>query len=403
MNLTSLRRRSARLLLVITFVVAGAACSISGSNSSNTPNPTASNGIATTAAPVASALAASPTDSNSTASTANIAYGFNKVVQETKPAVVQITNLQTTPEAFSEPTVPSGVGSGFIFDDQGHILTNNHVIAGAQQLQVSLPDGRSFDAKTVGTDPQTDLAVVQVSGTDLPIAQIGDSDSLKVGDWAVAIGNALALDGGPTVTAGVISALGRTVQEPAEDNSNTAGPYLFDVIQTDAAINPGNSGGPLVNLDGQVIGINTMVAGSTGSSQQAQGIGFAISINTAMPIAQQLVKTGHVDHPYIGISYVPLNPAIAAQLNISQTQGVLVMQIESDSPAASAGLEQHDIITEIDGNKLTSDSALARALQSKKPGDTITLTILRSGNSQQISLTLGTVPSSSSSTATPNP
>jgi S1-C subfamily serine protease len=157
-----------------------------------------------------------------------------------------------------------------IYDNQGHILTNNHVVEGAQQLLVSLPDKRSFPARLVGVDPQTDLAVVQIRGDNLPVAQLGDSNQLQVGDWVVAIGNALALPGGPTVTQGVVSALGRTVQEPGSSSGgqpggtqrqSAVGPFLFDVVQTDAPINPGNSGGPLVNLQGQIIGINTLVAG----------------------------------------------------------------------------------------------------------------------------------------------
>src|SRR5690606_15302167 len=184
------------------------------------------------------------------------------VSQRVKPAVVQVTSEQTRFDLFNQPfTVPGGVGSGVIYDQDGYILTNYHVIAGAESLRVSLPDGRSFPADVVGTDPQTDLAVLKIDGEDLPTAPLGDSNKLQVGEWVVAIGNALALPGGPTVTVGVVSALNRTVQEPGE--GGRAGPFLFNVIQTDAAINPGNSGGPLVNLAGEVIGINTLVAGTT--------------------------------------------------------------------------------------------------------------------------------------------
>ena len=408
MYLSAIRAYWSRLLVGLLLVVTGAACTVGGTNATNTTtgqanNPTTTNTTTLVTDQTAATATASPiasTGDNSGSGAANVMNGFNTVVQETKPAVVQITNMQAAPSAYNQPTVPAGVGSGFIFDNQGHILTNNHVVTGAQQLRVSLPDGRSFSANVVGTDPQTDLAVVQISGNNLPTASIGDSNSLKVGDWTVAIGNALALKGGPTVTAGVVSALGRTVQEPAEGNSNTAGPFLFNVIQTDAAINPGNSGGPLVNLNGQVIGINTLVAGSAGQNQQAQGIGFAISIDTAMPIAQQLISNGHVAHAYIGVSYVPLNPAIAAQLNVNQTTGVLVMKVEQGSPAEQAGLQQRDIITEIDGNTLDSDSALSQAIQNKNPGDTVTLTVLRNGSTQEMKLTLGTMPNSSQS-ATP--
>src|SRR5581483_11366470 len=200
-----------------------------------------------------------------------------RVAQQVRPAVVQITNEQVAADRFNQGvTVPAGVGSGVIYDPQGHILTNNHVVEGALRLLVSLPDDRSSPARLVGGDPQTDLAVVQIDAPDLPVAALGDSSELQVGDWVVAIGNALGLPGGPTVTVGVVSALGRTIQEPGT-RTNSAGPFLFDVIQTDAPINPGNSGGPLVDLDGQVVGISSVMAGQAEPGVQAQGIGFAIA------------------------------------------------------------------------------------------------------------------------------
>ena len=305
---------------------------------------------------------------------------------------------------------PAGVGSGVIYDNQGHILTNNHVIEGAQQLLVSLPDKRSFPAKLVGADPQTDLAVVQIQGDNLPVAQLGDSRQLQVGDWVVAIGNALALPGGPTVTQGVVSALGRTVQEPGANPagnravspvvvaphpnaaSQSAGPFLFDVVQTDAPINPGNSGGPLVDMQGRVIGIDTLVAGQAEPGVQAQGIGFAISIATAKPIADQLVQNGQVVHPFIGIQYVPLNPALAARLGVQIQDGAVIGQVVPGSPAATAGLQPEDIITAIDGQSLQGESALAEAINGHKPGDTITLAVLRSQQQVSVRVTLGELP-----------
>jgi serine protease Do len=325
------------------------------------------------------------------------------VSEDVKPAVVQVTNEQAMSSQFPnlpssmtpDQAVPVGVGSGIIYDDQGHILTNNHVVEGAQTLLVSLPDGRSFKAKLIGADPRTDLAVVQISGSNLPTAVLGDSSQLQVGDWVVAIGNALALPGGATVTAGVVSALGRAIPEPGSGQSQAAGPFLFDLIQTDAAINPGNSGGPLINLDGQVVGINTLAAGSAGASgQQAQGIGFAISISTAKPIADQLVATGKVVHPYMGVAYVPLTPAIAAQLGVTATHGVVVQQVVPGSPAEKAGLQPKDIITEINGQSLTGESTLALIIHNQKPGDTVDLTVLRNGQTMQVKLTLGEAPSS---------
>jgi len=299
--------------------------------------------------------------------------------------------------------VPAGVGSGVIYDNQGHILTNNHVVEGAQQLLVSLPDKRSFPGKMIGADPQTDLAVVQIQGDNLPVAQLGDSGQLQVGDWVVAIGNALALPGGPTVTQGVVSALGRTVQEPGNSpgggggqaQGQAAGPFLFGVIQTDAPINPGNSGGPLVNLQGQVIGIDTLVAGQAEPGVQAQGIGFAISIATARPIADMLVQNGRVAHPYLGIQYATLNPALAARLGVQTSDGVVIGQVVPGSPAATAGLRPQDIISAVDGQPLQGESALAEAINRHKPGDVVSLTILRGQQQTTASVTLGELPTSS--------
>lgn len=328
-----------------------------------------------------------------TATGGDLRYAIRQVSDQVRPAIVQITNLQQQqPGALAAGgAVPSGVGSGVIYDAQGHILTNNHVIAGAQQLQVSLPDRRSFPANLVGADPQSDLAVVQIQGDNLPIAPLGDSTQLQVGDWVVAIGNALALPGGPTVTQGVVSALERTVQEPG-DAPNSSGPFLFDAIQTDAPINPGNSGGALVNLDGQVIGINTLVAGQAEPGVQAQGIGFAIAIVTARPIADQLVSTGRAVHPYLGIQYGALTPAVAAQLRASVQNGAVIGAVVPGSPAATAGLRARDIVTAIDGQPLTEESSLARILGQKRPGDAVTLSIIRGGQSQDVTVTLGEAP-----------
>jgi S1-C subfamily serine protease len=314
------------------------------------------------------------------------------VAQKVKPAVVQITNEQSQVDQFNQPfDVPAGVGSGVIYDKLGHILTNNHVVEGAEKLLVALPDGRSFEAKLIGRDPMTDLAVVQISGSDLPIADLGDSTQLQVGDWVVAIGNALALDGGPTVTAGVVSALGRTVQEPSDTSAQ--GPYLYDVIQTSAPINPGNSGGPLVNLAGQVIGINTLVAGQAEPGVPAQGIGFAISLAAAKPIADQLVATGKVIYPYLGISDIDLNPAIAAQLRITEQDGIVIRRVASGSPANTAGLQRLDVVTAVDGKSLPGDSELQRMLRDHKPGDTLTLSVIRGTQKLTVRVVLGEAPS----------
>jgi serine protease Do len=312
--------------------------------------------------------------------------------EQVRPAVVQVTNEQVQIGSGQLGAVPVGEGSGIIYDDQGHILTNNHVVEGATSLVVQLPDGRTFPAKLLGSDPQTDLAVIQISGSNLPVAALGDSSQMQVGDWVVAIGNALALSGGPTVTAGLVSAKGRVEQEPPASATAApgSGPYLFDLIQTSAAINPGNSGGPLINLDGQVIGINTLGAGTTSSGVPVEDISFSIAINTAKPIADQLVATGKVIYPYLGADYVALNPAVAAQNNIAQPYGAYVTYVDPSSPAAQAGLQAHDVITNVDGTALVGDSDLALIIHAHKPGDTLTLTVARGSQTLTLKVTLGT-------------
>jgi S1-C subfamily serine protease len=323
----------------------------------------------------------------------DFAISVRQVSEKVRPAVVQITSSQSSLGLFNQPSAQeTGVGSGVIYDAQGHILTNNHVVEGADKLTVALPDGRSFDGKVVGTDPETDLAVVQIQGDSLPIASLGDSSQLAVGDWVVAIGNALALPGGPTVTAGVVSALGRTVQEPGSQ-SNPSGPFLYDVIQTDAAINPGNSGGALVNLSGQVVGINTLVAGMAEPGVQAQGIGFAIAMNTVKPISQELVATGKASHPYLGVSYSAVTPSVARKLGVPSGQGIVVAQVVRNSPAAQAGIRQQDVIETIDNQKITDDSTLGKVLSTHKIGDKVTLGVQRGSQTVQITVTLAARPS----------
>jgi len=386
----------AKALLVmpafLIFLSAGIACS---SNKSIAPASTSSSGAVATgpadgnATPSAQATPATTAAAGSDANRGGDLLHLSAAVGRVKPATVQITNQQVQLNQLNQAfTVPAGVGSGFVYDAQGDILTNNHVVEGAQNLLVSLPDGRSFPGQVVGKDPRTDLAVVRVNAANLPVAKLGDSSALQVGDWSVAIGNALNLPGGPTVTVGVISALGRTTQEPGNGNSQQ-GPFLFDLIQTDASINPGNSGGPLTDLSGQVIGINTLVAGEAEPGVQAQGIGFAISINSAKPIADALIANGSINHSYLGVGYVVINPAIAAQVRTDQKQGALVQMVQPGSPAAKAGINQGDIITQIGGKDVVGESDLAEQLDKHKPGDKVTLTVARNGSTQKMDVTLG--------------
>jgi S1-C subfamily serine protease len=377
MSKKSIVRAELAFLLACCLVILPS-CQLFGARQADTASPGLVTGaqVQSTDTPVANSM-----------TEGGFAGAVRDVAQKVKPAVVQVTNEVAVDQLHPSDVIPAGVGSGVIYDGQGHILTNNHVVAGAEKLVVSLPDGRSFPAELVGRDPRTDVAVIQISADNLPVAELGDSTQLQVGDWVVAIGNALALPGGPTVTAGVVSALGRAVSEPS--TSGSAGAFLFDLIQTDAAINPGNSGGPLVDLQGRVVGLNTLGGGQTSSGVQTQSIGFAVSIATARKIADQLVATGKAVHPYLGINYVPLNPAIAAQLGIDQVAGIVIAQVASGSPAADAGLQVKDVVSEVDGVALKGESDFAQIVSTHQPGDVLTLTVLRGSQKLSLELTLG--------------
>ncbi len=297
------------------------------------------------------------------------------VAAEASPAVVFIATREVSVDVFRRPVVEEGAGSGAIFDPRGYVVTNNHVIQGAQRIRVILPDGRRFENVTVvGQDADTDLAVLKVEGQDLPSLRFGNSDQLRVGDWVVAIGNALGLEGGPTVTAGVVSALGRTIQE-----GNIA---LDDLIQTDAAINRGNSGGPLVDLNGRIVGINTAV------DTRGQAIGFAISGNTARPVIDQLVQYGRVTRGFLGVQIQTMTPALATQLRVQTQQGVLVVATGRGSPAAEAGLQPGDIITEFDGKTMKTVPQLQRVLRERRPGDRVEIVYARGNSTTRTATTL---------------
>ena len=317
------------------------------------------------------------------------------VVERVRPAVVQITNEQVVLDQLGQPTIAgAGVGSGVIYDTQGLILTNNHVVAGARSLTVALPDGRTYSGKLLGSDAQMDLAVVRITpqaDETLPVAALGNSATLAVGDEVGAIGNALGLPGGPTVTAGVVSALDRAIQEPSA-TPGEPGPYLYDLIQTDASINPGNSGGPLLNMAGEVVGINTLGVGGDGNVV-AQGIGFAIAINAARPIADQLATVGRVVHPFLGIAYTQVTPALAAQFDLPAKQGVVISQVMRGAPAARAGIQPKDVITAVDGQPIVDETTLGRALSQRKPGDRVQMNVARGSEQLTIDVTLGERPS----------
>jgi len=283
----------------------------------------------------------------------------------------------------------SGAGSGIIISSDGYILTNNHVVAGAQKIKVRLKDGRDFDARLIGRDAITEVAVIKIDAKNLPAAKLGDSGNLRVGDWAIAIGNPLGRFEN-SVTVGVISATGRN--EVVGD-----GKVLKGLIQTDAAINPGNSGGALVNIDGKVIGINTMIASTGGMMGTAGniGIGFAIPINSARIVAKQLVENGKVAHPYLGIALRPLAGDFLdyyKQLGFKGDKGALIYQVTQDSPAAKAGILARDVILEIEGEKITTPDDVVKSIQKRNVGQLVRLTIWRDGKTVSVVAKLGDMP-----------
>ena len=284
----------------------------------------------------------------------------------------------------------NGIGSGSIFDSNGWILTNKHVVDGADQISVQLNDSRIFKGRVYGIDTLTDLAIVKIDATGLPAAPLGSSDALQLGQLAIAIGNPLGTFEN-TVTTGVVSGLGRQIR--AGDTVGTSSEQLNNLIQTDAAINPGNSGGPLINSAGQVIGINTAV------NQNAQGIGFAIPINVARPIMKLAVAGKEIARPWIGVYYTPIDAQLAKDRGLSVNHGVLIDAAANGapgvfpgSPAAKAGLKDGDVVVAVDGAVVDQDHDLSTRILPHVPGDVVALSVVRAGRTMEIRVTLGTLP-----------
>lgn len=317
----------------------------------------------------------------------------SEVFKKVSPSTVSITTQSIdTSRRYYASQVSEGAGSGIIISKDGYVLTNKHVIPeGTRTITVILADGKKYtDVKVIGRDPSNDIAFIKINGVnDLTPAQIGDSDGVTPGQQVVAIGNALGLFRN-SVTSGIISGTGRPIQ--AADEAGTGIEQLEDLFQTDAAINPGNSGGPLVNLKGEVIGMNTAV------SAEGQGIGFAIPINSARGLMDSVIATGKMTKPYIGVRYVSLDADLAQQLNLKTEQGALLRgtrttpAIVSGSPADKAGLKEGDVVLKVGDKHVTPESGLATKLARYKPGDKVELTILRDNKEQKLSLTLGEYP-----------
>ena len=320
------------------------------------------------------------------------------VYKRASPGVVHITSTAIAYDFFFNPVPQRGTGSGFVVDDRGYILTNNHVVEDADSLEVTLTDKSKVAAKLVGRDPSNDLAVIKI---DVPKEKLfplklGNSDALQVGQMAIAIGNPFGLD--RTVKRGVVSSVGRTLR-------SGSGRQIRGIVQTDAPINPGNSGGPLLNSRGEVIGINSAIYTPSGGSV---GIGFAIPINTAKRLLPQLIAKGRVSHPWLGISGLDITPEVAKTLKLHATEGILVVQVSPEGPAARAGIKGSvkrarvgntlvsvggDIIVAVDGRKVTSVDEMTALLDSeRKAGDKVKMDLLRDGRSLTVSVRLGELP-----------
>jgi Do/DeqQ family serine protease len=334
------------------------------------------------------------------------------IVQQVGPAVVRINSSRTVknPNAqmFNDPffreffgdrgpqmpdtRVQQGMGSGFIINKNGTILTNAHVVDGAEKVTVTLKDGRTLEGKVMGRDSVTDVAVIKVDAQDLPVVKVGNSKTLQPGEMAIAIGNPLGLDN--TVTEGIISATGRSSGQVGIPDKQV------NFIQTDAAINPGNSGGPLLNQRGEVIGINTAII------QGAQGLGFAIPIDTAQGISDQLIASGKVEHPFLGIQMVTLTPEVKQQINsnpnsglsVYDDRGVLVIKVVPNSPADKAGLRAGDVIGQINGQVVKDADALQQAVQNSQVGKNLQLALKRNGQEMDLAVKAGVYPTAQADT-----
>jgi serine protease Do len=301
---------------------------------------------------------------------------FASIIGTVRPSVVAINTTTSVLGIFGGSFTQEGAGSGWIIDPTGLIVTNNHVVEGAQSISVTLEDGRNFSADTVRSDTVSDLAVIKISATNLPTAlKVGDSAKLKVGNWVVAIGNSLGE--GISATIGIVSALGITA-------SADQGETLYDLIKTDAAINPGNSGGPLVNAAGEVVGINSIKVAQVG----VEGTGYAISSNTAVPIISSLITNGYVSRPWMGVGLYTVDQTAVRQLGLSVSKGVLITQVVYGGPAGVAGLKQNDVITNVDGKDVATVADLVKILRNDTVGQTVQLTYFRGANQATAAVTL---------------
>ena len=326
--------------------------------------------------------------STNAASPAELSVSFREVAKAVKPAVVYVSIVENAsiesaqPDFFGfpgqgGPRRREGAGSGFIVTEDGYILTNNHVVGNANKINVTLSDGRKFNAQVVGSDPETDIAVIKIDAGSVPIAVLGDSEGLEQGDWVLALGSPFGLQ--QTLTAGIVSATGRELRESTYNH----------YIQTDASINPGNSGGPLVNLQGEVVGINTMILTGGPMSQGNIGIGFAIASNTARDVFKKLVRDGRVSRGYLGVSVLNLDEAKAHALKLQPNAGVFVGEVpDPESPAGKAGIQPKDVITAFNGKPVRAARELTETVAATPVGQTARVDFIRNGQPQSVTVQL---------------
>jgi len=343
-------------VLLILSLVFGSGCSIIASEVIEEETPTTENDTDTESKEVVI-----PTSSQ-----LHVLPSIADVVALVKPSVVAINTKYTITDFFNQQSTQEAAGSGWIISTDGYIVTNNHVVADSEGITVVLDDGQVYDAEIVGTDPLTDLAVIKIEAENLPAAQVGDSSILRIGDWVVAIGNSLGL--GIRATQGIVSRTDVSLQFDASQ-------VLYGLIETDAAINPGNSGGPLVNLAGEVIGINSVKQVQV----EVEGVGYAISTEEAVPIIEQLINDGEASHPYLGVSLYPVDQYVISNFSLTIDHGVFVVTVGDNSPAAEAGLQPQDVILSFNGQEIETMDDLVIGIRSAKIGQEVEIKYWRDG------------------------
>ena len=358
-------------LVILALLFAGAGCTLFTAASS----PTSTVSPPTPSATTNQSSPSSPFDSNGLSSIPD----FVSVIAKARPSVVAIATTAPGVGFRGLQFTQEGAGSGWIIDKDGLIVTNNHVVEGASSVTVTLEDGRTFSAESVHTDSVADLAVIKINARGLPALEIGDPSRMQVGQWVVAIGNSLGM--GISATKGIVSALGVSL-------SASPGQSLDDLIQTDAAINPGNSGGPLVNLLGEIVGINSAKVAQVG----VEGMGYAISVKAAKPVIDELIKNGYVVRPYLGTGLYTVDQFAIFRLGLTADKGALVTDVVSGSPADKAGIKPGDVITAIDGKDVGSAEEVTRILQSHQVGQQIQVTFYRGSAKKTVAITLTQAP-----------